>query len=778
MAKLVFSKRLEFAPSSVGIYLSRADLYVDGKKTYAFLTLTNPEKVWHGTGIAKIVPYDDEFDPIDKIGIKLDLSLVPPGGSFTYPDEVILPPEFEGFNFEFLEIDHSKAPKYQAKELGQKGKLALAEDGSVEEIDPSKTVVQPQTILPARKRRARKTIRRIRYTNRTYSVPALIVAAVALVAGSVVTLSMSRFEFRYNVIPPSSSDAYDVVDGMVLAEDGKGNAVLKKLSLPNGETSYDVPAYDPQGRPIAQIARDAISNVSNLRSLSFKGSTSIPTGGIHDCQDLLSLSFDGKGGTIDVDALMNLGALERLSLGPGVNIGEQSFQKWSNTPIDVFCDSIGTVQTLSRSDYFNFTGFLARESTLDLSSSSVQSLNLTIEQNGALGRGVANNCTSLENVEIYCNARNFVIPARAFAHCTSLESIYYPEKELTRVDEGAFQGCNRLSQAFYMPACQYVGLNAFTDTQVREVHLADGATFADGAFDIGTMVWCGDVLHEITSSGGEDAFGFDYTVDDSYAYISGFHGSPTDTLYLNETEYDGHLITGVKSGAFNGLASTFLSLPETISRVEGYAFMGSNVETLEIRAGGRYVTLDENAFFGANSLTNVSANCKVEVLGALGHPSYLHLSAERVYGDAQGFESGLADLSVRELYPEDLPVVLASGVREFSANTYDQGTLGYSDFVCISNTLVRCQISGSYAVADSLFADCPNLAFFDFSSVTSIGYRSFYRCAFESIDLPRSCTYVGSEAFYLSSLGAVSLYRQTVYEEDSFPGRVSIQYNN
>ena len=777
MAKLVFSKRLEFAPSSVGIYLSRADLYVDGKKTYAFLTLTNPEKVWHGTGIAKIVPYDDEFDPIDKIGIKLDLSLVPPGGSFTYPDEVILPAEFEGFNFEFLEIDHSKAPKYQAKELGQKGKLALAEDGSVEEVDPSKLVAESQPILPVRKRRARKTIRRVRYTNRTYSVPALIVAGVALLAGSVVTLSMSRFEFRYPDIPPASSQAY-VVDGMELVEDGKGNAVLKKLSLPKGETTYDVPAYDPQGRPIAQIARDSISGVSNLRLLAFKGSTSIPTGGIHDCYDLTRLSFDGNGGTIDVDALMNLGMLQELSLGSGVNIGEQSFGTWSNVPIEVSCDTIGTVQTLSRSDYFNFTGFLTRESSLDLSSSKVKSLNLTIEQNGALGRGVANNCTSLEKAEIYCNARNFVIPARAFAHCTALESIYYPEEQVTRVDEGAFQGCGRLSQPFYMPACQYVGLNAFTGTQVREVHLAGGATFADGAFDIGTMVWCGDVLHEITSSGGVDAFGFDYTIEGSGAYISGFHGSPTDTLYLYDTEYNGHLITGVKSGAFNGLASTFLSLPETISHVEGYAFMGSNVASLEIRAGGRYVTFDENVFYGASSLTNVSASCMVEVAGALGHPAYLHLSAQRIYGAAPSFETGLADLYVRELYPEDLPVVLASGVREFSAHTYDQGTLGYSDFVCISNTLVRCEISGSYGVADSLFADCPNLAFFDFSSVTSIGYRSFYRCAFESIELPRSCTYVGSEAFYLSSLGAVRLYRQTVYEEDSFPGRTSILYSN
>ncbi len=112
MAKLQFIKRAQFAPSVTSICLIQADIYSSGRQKYVFLTFTNPEGLWHHEGIAKITPYNEDKKPLKSFGLRIDLTMVPPGGFFSYPEEIPLPIEAEDFNFEFLKIDGIQAPEY------------------------------------------------------------------------------------------------------------------------------------------------------------------------------------------------------------------------------------------------------------------------------------------------------------------------------------------------------------------------------------------------------------------------------------------------------------------------------------------------------------------------------------------------------------------------------------------------------------------------------------------------------------------------------------------
>ncbi len=112
MAKLQFIKRAQFAPSVTSVCLIQADIYSSGRQKYAFLTFNNPEGIWHHEGIAKITPYNEEKKPLKAFGLRIDLTMIPPGGFFSYPEEIPLPIESEDFNFEFLKIDGIQAPEY------------------------------------------------------------------------------------------------------------------------------------------------------------------------------------------------------------------------------------------------------------------------------------------------------------------------------------------------------------------------------------------------------------------------------------------------------------------------------------------------------------------------------------------------------------------------------------------------------------------------------------------------------------------------------------------
>ena len=150
MGRLQFIKRAQFAPSVTSVCLIQADIYSSGRQKYVFLTFNNPEAIWHHDALAKITPYDEDRKPLKAFGINLDLTMLPPGGFFTYPEEIPLPIEAVDFNFEFLKIDGIQAPEYTpVRAFGEEptqpvAKPAPAPAPAADSAEPLPGVITPE----------------------------------------------------------------------------------------------------------------------------------------------------------------------------------------------------------------------------------------------------------------------------------------------------------------------------------------------------------------------------------------------------------------------------------------------------------------------------------------------------------------------------------------------------------------------------------------------------------------------------------------------------------
>lgn len=284
MAKLQFIKRAQFAPSVSSVCLIQADIYSSGRQKYAFLTFNNPEGIWHHEGIAKITPYNEDKKPLRAFGLRIDLTMIPPGGFFSYPEEIPLPIEAEDFNFEFLKIDGIQAPEYtpvRAFEEESKPVVAAATGaaaGAVAgEAKPAYEGPAPKPVreaTPAKgARKGAKHIEIIDFGHRRIRAPWIVVSAIVALG---VGIGASIFISPYPVIDRGDgTEAFLTYVSYTWPDTGELCYAIEDADenynyANNADRLFTVPTYH-NGLPVYIINNSAFSYCTTIVDLDLRG---------------------------------------------------------------------------------------------------------------------------------------------------------------------------------------------------------------------------------------------------------------------------------------------------------------------------------------------------------------------------------------------------------------------------------------------------------------------------------------------------------------------------
>ena len=283
-------------------------------------------------------------------------------------------------------------------------------------------------------------------------------------------------------------------------------------------------------------------------------------------------------------------------------------------------------------------------------------LSLVDLQNGVerIGAGAFLYCTSLVSLEL--SEPLEALGSFAFAGCTDLASVKFMGDKLTEIPDRAFYGCSSLKKLILPTSVKSVGKRAFFDcARIENLYFAErieklgeyafGGCERLASIDIdcetvskGEFSGCSSLgyfsLRDGAVSISEEAFAnsgiTDVSIPSTVTDIAegAFFNSAVKSVYLDEENksyamIDGSLYTGdgktlikyfpadpyaeepqteftaadgveiIASYAFDASGLSRIVLPETVKEVRAYAFMNTNLESVEIPEGA---SVDPEAF--------------------------------------------------------------------------------------------------------------------------------------------------------------------------------------
>lgn len=272
------------------------------------------------------------------------------------------------------------------------------------------------------------------------------------------------------------------------------------------------------------------------------------------------------------------------------------------------------------------------------------------------------------------------VPEEFLRECTSLEEIVFSDN-VKSIGENAFYGCSSLQKAVFPASLSCISQMAFgACTSLTEITLPDSLEILPGnAFSgcTGIKVINYNALHcNIKSTKKTDVDGL---------YYSPFY----DLTALEEI----NLCEGIKELPeffFCGLANVHsVNIPSTVTDIGVGAFALSGITCFT--ASPKLESIEEYAFYGCNSLTEIDLGSHVMIIG------------ESAFGKCETLE---------EIYIPDSVTILEIGA--------------FKDCSCL--TTVRMSSNVDYIPREA-FYNCKNLAYFTWDANSKlIGRLAFGNC--------------------------------------------------
>ena len=222
----------------------------------------------------------------------------------------------------------------------------------------------------------------------------------------------------------------------------------------------------------------------------------------------------------------------------------------------------------------------------------------------SIGQRAFYSCDKLTNVTLPSKLEK--IGTYAFGFCIALNKVTIPNS-VTQINTGAFYGCSTLADVTLGTGLKTIGAYAFENTSVPNQYIPKNVT-----------------------SIGEYAFGFDY-VDQNHLfhdldyYISGYPNSGAQT-YANKYQIPfKSVITYSLNSAGSGIiiekytgSDKVLVIPDKIDGkpvvgIKGYAFSNSDITSVTLPSS--MTTIDGYAFYGAGKLTSVTIPSSITSIG-------------------------------------------------------------------------------------------------------------------------------------------------------------------
>lgn len=351
-------------------------------------------------------------------------------------------------------------------------------------------------------------------------------------------------------------------------------------------------------------------------------------------------------------------------------------------------------------------------------------------------------CMSMESFEFADGCEIAVLPRGVFAGCSSLKSIVIPASVTTISSGGSgytnystFYGCSSLEKVTFAEGNNFdtLGSYAFYNCRsLKEINLTETNVTSLGGYSFYNCE-----LFE--------TFEIPETVEEIGSYV--FYGwtSLTDitipkNLYLDDSAGLFATCTSLKeiklpemsvipSYFFNGCSSlTEFEIPESVSEVYEYAFSGTGITSVTMRAGVYY---EYGAFYNMDELVDLTIEDGVEEI------------YDEMFSDCDKLET----------------VVFPNSVTYISYNVF---------YNCDNLRSVTFPQNDDFTyIEEYIFDTCPMLETVIIpENVTEIRGGLFNNAGIKTVNLPSNLTFIGYDAFYMSSLEEITIPRNVTEIEE------------
>ena len=353
----------------------------------------------------------------------------------------------------------------------------------------------------------------------------------------------------------------------------------------------------------------------------------------------------------------------------------------------------------------------------------------------------------------------------AFADCTEFANIIIPDSVVT-MGEAAFVGCSELTSITIPDSVTSIRADTFENcTGLTSVTIGNGVT------SIGAYAFCGcSKLTSITipdsvTSIGERAFyrcsGLtSITISDSVTsigYYAFYRCSGLTSVYYTGDieswcgitfEEFANLLDGVRSLYLNGVLLTELVIPDTVTAIKDYAFLGYSKLT-SITIPDSVTSIGASAFAYCTGLTSVTIPNSVTSIGCQAFYNCSKLTSITIPDSVTSIGNsafyGCSRLT-SVYYTDDIESWCEISFGSPDANPLNDAHSLYLNGVLLTELVIPDTVT---AIKDYAFVGCSNLTLITIpDSVTSIGNSAFYGCSgLTSVTIPDSVMSIETYTF-------------------------------
>lgn len=381
---------------------------------------------------------------------------------------------------------------------------------------------------------------------------------------------------------------------------------------------------------------------------------------------------------------------------------------------------------------------------------------------------------------------------RCFATMEDTYNCFVPNS-VTSIDSGAFAWCRNLTKVVIPNGVTTIKEATFQGSRnLVTVVIPDSVTNIDGwAFnDCDSLM---DIYYTDTEAEWNNITVNDYKNEDllevTIHYESGDFIIENGVLveYIGQggavTIPDG--VTAINESAFNGADTvTSISIPASVTTIEDTAFIFGSINSFTVDSGNANYSSDGGVLFNKDKTELVKV--PTEMVGPYTIPDTVTTIGASAFRNCYELDSvtipeGVTTIEEEAFWSCDLSSIEIpasvtsigegalgiSGLEEIrvaDGNEYfvvdEDGVLFNKD----KTKLIRCPVdkteydipAGVAMIGGGAFVWCDLLEDVTIpNSVTTIGDSAFQDCAFTSISIPDSVTYIGYGVFYLTDLGDV-----------------------
>ena len=387
----------------------------------------------------------------------------------------------------------------------------------------------------------------------------------------------------------------------------------------------------------------------------------------------------------------------------------------------------------------------------------------------SISAGLFSGCTSLANIEIPNSVKN--IGNWAFNGCDVLQKIEIP-KQVESIGTGAFYKCNALKSLEIPDSVKTIGDYAFAKEENLETILLpyglkviENATFQECSnlktIQIPNSIEkLGDSAFEKCSSlqsisGGENITSVGTRVFSGCSQLQSVTIFPKIST-INTSMFGGcknltHIVfpdklIEIKSGAFSGCAFSDITVPDTVTSLEAYAF-SSCTNLKRIQCSKELTTIGERCFSDCTALDEIVIPDRVRSLGQYVFSGCKNLSKITFEGDAPEISSyAFAQVKATCYYPKGNTTYTAEIItQDFGGDliwTYEGEEADSDANKCGEHITWTLSESGELVLSGSG-------EMYDYS-LKNLEYAPWYevRKKIKSIQISDGITHIGAYAFY------------------------------